>query len=90
MKALGEPNPNARHATDDGAYDRKGFRRLPLAIRKDVVGIDHASRGNLRPAGQGRLLQTRRGIVPNTIQGFVSGCLLREGNVFTPRDTQQG
>lgn len=90
MKALGEPYPNARHTTDDGAYDRKGFGRLPLAIREDVVRIDHASRGNLRSAGQRRLFQTRRGIVPNAIQGFVSGRLLGEGNVFTPRDTQQG
>ena len=89
MEALGEPNPNARHATDDGAYDRKGFRRLPLAIREDVVGIDHASRGDMCPTGQRRLFRTRRGIVPNAIQGFVSSCLLGEGNVFTPRDTQQ-
>ena len=88
MEALGEPNPDTRNATDHRAYDGEGLGRLPLAIREYVVRVDHASRGNLCPTGQRRLLGPRRRIIPYSIQSFVSGRLLREGNVFAPCDAQ--
>lgn len=87
MEALGEPNPDTRNTTDHGAYDREGLGRLPLAIRNGVR-VDHASRGNLCPTGQRRLLGPRRRIIPYSIQSFVPGRLLRERNVLAPRDAQ--